>query len=338
MCKMVSVIIPIYNAEKSLPQAIESVINQSYKNIELILVDDGSIDTSADICDKYACQDKRIKVIHKKNAGVSAARNSGLAISTGEYIVFLDADDTLDKDILERAVLSVKDKKTIYQWGYTLIFDKEKRPGPILVTHDLSKDEIMSIIIGWNIADINLGVFFRAVCGKLLFADIIKENKILFPESLYIGEDAIFLLKYSKYINTIQIVSNSGYNYRISDASAVGRYKSDLLAQYEQQIEILKDIQSQEHLDIVPAIVAFCYEGFHALINNSQKGYHLKKITKQEQYHDAKVWFKRHSCLMKQKKIQSSGMRKLHRLQYKISRFCPFIGQYYIVKFFLRRE
>ncbi len=86
-------------------------------------------------------------------------------------------------------------------------------------------------------------MFFRSVCGKLLFADIIKENRILFPENLYIGEDAIFLLKYSKYIDTIQIVSNCGYNYRISDTSAVGRYKPpDLLAQYEQQIEILKRI------------------------------------------------------------------------------------------------
>lgn len=338
MDEMVSVIIPIYNCESSLPQAIESVINQSYRNIELILVDDGSVDKSADMCDKYACQDKRIKVIHKKNAGVSAARNSGLASSTGEYIVFLDADDTLDKDILEQAVLSVKDRKTIYQWGYTVVFGKEKRYGSTLITHDLSKDEIMSIIIGWNVADVNLGVFFRSVCGKLLFADIIKENRILFPENLYIGEDAIFLLKYSKYIDTIQIVSNCGYNYRISDTSAVGRYKPDLLAQYEQQIEILKDIESQEHLNIVPAIVAFCYEGFHALIKNSQKGYHLKKITKREQYHDAKILFKRHSYLMKQKKVESSGMRKLHRLQYKISRFCPFIGQYYIVKFFLRRE
>lgn len=332
MGKTVSVIVPIYNSEKSLSQAIESVINQSYKDIELILVDDGSIDKSADLCDKYACQDKRIKVIHKKNAGVSAARNSGLASSTGEYIVFLDADDTLDNDILEQAVLSVKDKKTIYQWGYTMVSDKKTILGPTLITHDLSKDEIMSMIIGWNIADINLGVFFRAVWGKLLFADIIKENEIFFPENLYIGEDAIFLLKYSKYIDAVQVVSSRGYNYQISDISAVGKYKSDLLAQYEQQIQTLLCIQRQEHLDITPSIVAFCYEGFHALVNNSQKGYRLKEITKQEQYHDAKIWFEKYAHLMKQK-IEISGMRKLHQLQYKIYRFCPFRGQYYIIKF-----
>lgn len=328
----ISIIIPIYNSELYLGQSIESVLNQTYKNIEVILIDDGSTDDSGIICDEYAQMDKRVVVIHKENAGVSAARNSGIDIATGEFIVFVDADDRLDIDILEQAIQSVKSKKVIYQWGYTSILEEKKIAGPELLVHNLTKEEILAAIIGWTCTDNNLGYYFRAVWGKLLFADLIKKNGIYFPENLYIGEDAIFLLKYAEYIDGIKIVSNYGYNYRISDTSAVGRYKSDLLEQYEIQLQEILNIKDQDHFAIKKALVAFCYEGFHSLVKNSQKGYHLKKIRRREQYRDAKIWFKKYGYWMKQKNIDVVGMRKLHKLQYNISNFCPFIGHYYIVK------
>ena len=96
--KKISVVVPIYNVEKYLPECIESVQNQSYMNLEIILVDDGSPDNSGKIADEYAKKDGRIKVIHKKNGGLSDARNAGIEVATGDYIMFLDSDDLLTAD------------------------------------------------------------------------------------------------------------------------------------------------------------------------------------------------------------------------------------------------
>ena len=98
MKKLLSVVVPVYNVEKYLDRCIKSIINQTYKNLEIILVDDGSVDTSGKICDKYAFKDKRINVIHKENEGLSEARNTGVKLSKGNYITFVDSDDILMKE------------------------------------------------------------------------------------------------------------------------------------------------------------------------------------------------------------------------------------------------
>jgi len=102
MNKLISIIIPVYNAEKSLKRSVDSLINQTYKNIEIILVNDGSIDNSAEICLNYQTNDSRVKYIYQKNAGVSSARNHGIKASKGDYIAFLDADDYLESQFCER--------------------------------------------------------------------------------------------------------------------------------------------------------------------------------------------------------------------------------------------
>lgn len=100
MCK-VSIVVPVYNVEKYINRCIESIINQTYKNIEIILVDDGSTDSSGEICDKYSEKDSRIKVIHKQNGGLSDARNSGIDIATGDYLLFVDSDDYIDINLIK---------------------------------------------------------------------------------------------------------------------------------------------------------------------------------------------------------------------------------------------
>lgn len=104
---MISVIIPVYNAQKVLSEAIESVLNQSYRNFELLLIDDGSTDASPSICDSFASKDHRVRVIHKKNGGVSSARNCGLDAAKGEFISFVDNDDLLYPDFLGTMVNSI---------------------------------------------------------------------------------------------------------------------------------------------------------------------------------------------------------------------------------------
>ena len=99
---LISVIVPIYKVEKYLNKCVDSIINQTYKNLEIILVDDGSPDSCPDICDKYEKKDNRVKVIHKKNGGLSDARNAGLDIANGEYISFIDSDDEIEASFVEK--------------------------------------------------------------------------------------------------------------------------------------------------------------------------------------------------------------------------------------------
>lgn len=105
----ISIIVPIYNVEEYLERCIVSIINQTYKNLEIILVDDGSPDNSAIICENYAKKDERIIVVHKKNGGLSAARNSGLKISTGDYVLFVDSDDFIELDSCEKLIHDITD-------------------------------------------------------------------------------------------------------------------------------------------------------------------------------------------------------------------------------------
>ena len=100
---LISIIIPVYNVEKYLEECIESVINQTYRNLEIILVDDGSTDKCLETCKEYEKRDNRIKVIHQENAGVSVARNVGIDFSTGQYIGFVDSDDFIEKDRKDEA-------------------------------------------------------------------------------------------------------------------------------------------------------------------------------------------------------------------------------------------
>ena len=111
MEELVSVIVPVYNVEKYVGDCIESLIRQSYKNIEIILVDDGSTDSSGQLCDVYATKDIRIKVIHKENGGLSDARNAGIDSAVGVYYSFVDGDDFLAKDAILKMIFGMKEKK-----------------------------------------------------------------------------------------------------------------------------------------------------------------------------------------------------------------------------------
>ena len=108
---LVSVIVPVYNVESYVAKCIESIINQTFKDLEIILIDDGSTDSSGSICDSFAEKDKRIKVIHKENGGLSSARNAGLDIAVGEYIVFVDSDDYINLKMVETLYLAIIDNK-----------------------------------------------------------------------------------------------------------------------------------------------------------------------------------------------------------------------------------
>lgn len=128
----ISIIVPVYKVEKYLPRCVESIINQTYKNLEIILVDDGSPDNCGKLCDEYAQKDERIKVIHKPNGGLSAARNSGINISTGDYIAFIDSDDWISEDYCETLYHGIVDTNSdISIIDYNVVNEEDKITNPV---------------------------------------------------------------------------------------------------------------------------------------------------------------------------------------------------------------
>lgn len=235
---LVSVIIPVYNAEMYLKNCLDSVLAQTYHDIEIILIDDGSKDCSAKICDEYAAKDSRIKVLHKKNEGVSKARNAGIEMSSGEYLSFVDADDTIDRDyisLMYQEIISNEVEFVRLSWErggidytYHVKFDEK---GRYTVTDD-NLDDLHLFENRWGL--------FRA------------SSNIMFNENLKNGEDTLFVIESFIRSNTrkMLLLNKPYYHHTIVENSA-----SDLTA--TQRLVAHKKFLNQvlELKDIYPKIV-----------------------------------------------------------------------------------
>lgn len=194
--KLISVIIPVYNVEKYLRRCVESVLNQTYDNLEIILVDDGSLDKSGIICDEYARKDERVKTIHKKNGGLSSARNAGMKIASGEYMGFIDSDDDIETHMYEK-MYDVAEKYNVdfVMSDYIRIEDEEKI---FLKTTEIrggyySKADIKEIIYPQLIMNEKLKYGpLLSVWHCLYRADFLKKNNLSFDEEVRWSEDNIF--------------------------------------------------------------------------------------------------------------------------------------------------
>ena len=218
MDHLVSIIIPVYNVEKYLSQCIESVINQTYKNLEIILIDDGSPDNCGEICDSYAEKDSRIIVLHKKNEGVSAARNDGIAISKGEYICFVDSDDYVLENYVETLYKTIVEKKVdVVSCGFF------RKYGGVLYHN---KKDQYSVAVECNSSQgfyDKLCIDFRADVpwNKIFKSSIIKEHHIAFQPGIHPGEDMLFVVSYTGYATSAAYISDALYIYVNSDTSVV---------------------------------------------------------------------------------------------------------------------
>ena len=274
---LVSIVVPAYNAQNYIRKCIDSVLAQTYKNIELVIVNDGSTDHTKAICDLYASIDERVHVIHKKNAGVSAARNSGISKAKGILVCFLDSDDWLSPDIIQKGVNKFR-ADFLNVCGAREFLPNGLTKHECIIAQNLTREELVANAI-YRIPDdkYSLGTYFRAVWGKLFEKKIIDEYNIRFPENLYMGEDAIFLINYLAHVSGINVVANDGYNYnRMNEGSATAKYHHDLYEQCEIQYgDILESITENvlnESVIISDSLVNFRWWMVTALIDNSVKG------------------------------------------------------------------
>jgi len=214
----ISIIVPIYNADKYLSRCIESVLAQSFRNFELLLVDDGSTDKSGDICKKYAKQDHRIQVYHKKNGGVSSARNIGLKHASGEWVLFIDADDELLEHSLNNMINETKRQIDLVVYGYKSYDDNNK-----LLFSTLQEQRAEVIDANEMIKRLFVWPYYNGYLWNKLFNLLtIKNNHISFNEHIYYNEDRLFCIEYINAIhNAIYYSSFPVYLYRKHNDSAI---------------------------------------------------------------------------------------------------------------------
>lgn len=210
----ISVIIPIYNAEVYLENCLESIKNQSFTDYEVLLIDDGSTDNSGKICDVFATKDFRFQVIHKSNGGVSSARNIGIEQAKGEWICFMDSDDTVEKDYLQHLYQGANQQNDILVvQGFKTILPQKQFRVRTFGTHLYTASDIYQL---FQVLNINRSGYPFA---KLYNSQIIQQNQIRFIEQIHYAEDVMFMLTYMCHINALQTLDGYNYNYYIRNNS-----------------------------------------------------------------------------------------------------------------------
>lgn len=285
----ISVIVPIYKVEKYLDRCIDSIINQTYKHLEIILVDDGSPDYCPQMCDEWAKKDNRIKVIHKINGGVSSARNAGLDVATGEYIQFVDSDDYLELDACETLINKiVNNNADIVVSAFKSIGKHIK----CIKTENFSTHKLMQAVQ-------NLYKYgaLNAVWNKLYKKDVI--NNIRFQEDMKYGEDLYFNLQYIKKCRTIVYTSQQLYNYVNTPGSVVHSFseqcfsdhckiydyiEKEYKSQYPEFTQFFNQMQSNLILFVFTSLTQT------SRLTNAQKRFLVKTYTNTTYFKNAKQY------------------------------------------------
>lgn len=240
MSELISIIVPVYNVAPYITDCVDSILSQSYRDIELILVNDGSTDQSGTICDTYAQQDSRVRVFHLKNGGVSAARNFGMKQAVGEYFMFVDSDDELVPGALNEVTKCLVCDADVIIFGNCIIRDgirTEHVPDAGL----LNREEF-----GGRYIELYTQFFINSPCNKVYKRKKIDDTMI-FPETMSLGEDMVFCNSYLRRCHSFLILSEPLYIYKIrSEDSLSTKYHDGLF-----------DIYCDHYLDVVRTMNCF---------------------------------------------------------------------------------
>ncbi|MBP5280574.1 MAG: glycosyltransferase family 2 protein [Erysipelotrichaceae bacterium] len=280
----VSIIVPVYNGEKSLPRCVESIMNQDYKDLEIILVDDGSKDDSFKVMCEYAKKDERIVPIHKENGGVSSTRNLALDKASGDYIQFIDVDDWLPFDSTKLMVRAMEDENSDMVVGdfYRVIDDKSSKKGSIRKGGVITLGEYADRML-LTPADFYFGVLWN----KLYKRQIIEENRIRMDQNISMSEDAIFNLQYLLHVKLISILKSPVYYYVKSEGSlvaqniniqSIARQKKNVIGYY---VDFYKNILSEEDFEARKPII------YGYLVSVSTDGFSLPLIDDEKKVNES---------------------------------------------------
>lgn len=244
----VSIIVPVYNVEKYVRRCLESLVNQTYKNIEIVIVNDDSPDNSRKICAEYVKKDSRVKLVDKKNQGLGFARNTGLENITGDYVLFVDSDDYVEKDLVEITYNLIKQNKCDFVRFHN--YREDLNTGDKKVRNSCLKEGL------YNKNDINKNILFpiigvlpnetsenfvgMSVWRNLYKVSIIRENNLKFvSEREFISEDVIFNINYFSLCNKAYVINKPLYHYIVNDASLTSKYKPD---RFDKEVIMFKEV------------------------------------------------------------------------------------------------
>lgn len=234
---MISLIVPVYNIEQHLPQCLESIINQTFKDLEILLVDDGSQDCCSEICNAYSRKDNRIKVYHTKNCGLSAARNYGITKATGEYLGFVDGDDWIEPDMFETLLKNIQEQEAdVSICGFYSEYPKKTIADNVVNKVFDNKHDLLKALIS--------GKLGHGVWNKLYRKKVFKDYR--FPEKR-VFEDIATLYKVFAVMKKAVCISKPLYHYRIRKNSITQTYSWKYLIDYWLAIKERNDFFSQEN-------------------------------------------------------------------------------------------
>lgn len=320
-----SIIIPVYNVEKYLNECVESVLNQTHKNIEIILVDDGSTDRSPIICDRYAEKESRIKVIHKENGGLSSARNAGMMVMTGDYVLFLDSDDFWDNDkaIENLSTIILEENADVVCYGYKEYYEKtnEYRNAiyiPEISFNGLSSNDRLKTLL-------SNGIFTSSACCKAIKTKIILENDIFFIEKIT-SEDIDWSARILLYSKSYSLYSDYFYSYRQREGSITHLLKYENLEMLANNIinciVIYEKADKDYFKDLYFNYVAYQYITFlhYSLICKKDK--RIKPLVKE---------------MKKYKYLLKYNLNRKVKLVYIANRFLGFNVMYKLLLLYLKR-
>lgn len=295
----VSVIIPVYNVEKFIIRCVESVINQTYENIEIIIVDDGSTDNCPKLCDESAVQDNRIKVIHKENGGLTSARIAGLNSAVGEFILFVDSDDYIEKNMIELMVDEIeKNYCDLVMCSYFL--DNKDGIKPISLNINGSFDEQSKIVSSY------IETILSCVRGKIklpgfmwvrLFKREFIEDSFFVSEREYFTEDDIFNIKYALKCNKISIIDVPLYHYCFNENSLSNSYRKNKFDMLIHRADYICDYLKRQRLSvsndrIIMMYLSALFLGIDNEVLLGNKESFRKKVITMMEYSSIKKHFK----------------------------------------------
>lgn len=263
----VSIVVPVYNVERYLRQCLDSLVNQTYQNVEIICVDDGSTDASSEILTEYALKNSRVRVIRQKNSGLSAARNVGFSFATGEYVMYVDSDDWIDVRTCEKAVFKAEEHAAdLVMWPYIREFPDHSAPKAIFseekTFHAAECRELQRRMIGLLGTELAHPENADALCtvwGKLYRRELIAQNEIHFTDLQRIGtyEDGLFNLHYLAHVKNITYIPDYLSHYR-KNSGMTSKYRKELAAQWK---NLFSDMRSYIEMEK-------CGSDFDAALNS----------------------------------------------------------------------
>lgn len=272
--EVISIIVPVYNAEACLERCIKSIINQTYQYFELLLINDGSKDSSPSICDAYAKKDERIRVIHQNNQGVSSARNIGLKSSSGSYITFIDADDYVDNDYLHILYNNISDVDMVI--SKPIFENKDGNPTREITVKNISVETMDSV-------NFKSPYIHYWTWGTLIRKDCV--NNIIFCENYYVGEDSLFNFTVIKNCKKVKHIQEKKYHYvEYASSACHGEFSLKKLTEvfaWNDICNMYRNTNQRIYNSLCTECLRVCQEKFYHLENSKySSGPHRKAIQK----------------------------------------------------------